>query len=125
MGGQADGTGTARNAMSDLPGDMNGDQAISLEDATIALRIIAGEGTETQANPSGDVDGDSRIGLVEAIYGLRSIAGLQAPLPALIRSAAAYETAPSCAAGDLEKTMPNSRTKTFSSRHTVLKTPWP
>jgi hypothetical protein len=62
-------------------GDINGDSSVDLEDAILALQVVAG------MNPSGirasypacgaDVNGDGKIGLPEAIYILQKVAGLR------------------------------------------------
>jgi len=56
-----------------LAGDVNGNGTVGLEDAILALRIVAGMPVKDVA---GDVDNDGKIGLVEALYALRRAAGI-------------------------------------------------
>jgi hypothetical protein len=53
-----------------LPGDINGDDIISIKDVLLALKVVSGEfsgGIKIES----DVDGDNLIGLAEALYGLK------------------------------------------------------
>jgi enamine deaminase RidA (YjgF/YER057c/UK114 family) len=64
-----------------LPGDINADEFISLDDAILGLQVVSG------LNPNGirpdyvgakiDVSGDRKIGLEEVIYILQTVAGLR------------------------------------------------
>ncbi|MGE0085782.1 MAG: hypothetical protein AB7S75_15335, partial [Desulfococcaceae bacterium] len=63
-----------------LMGDINGDEAADLEDAVIALRVLAGVNVSGSirsdyATPGIDVTGNSKIGLDEAVWILRHVAG--------------------------------------------------
>ena len=57
------------------PGDVNGDDAVSLEDAVISLQAGAGL-TELEIDVDGDWDigGDDAVGLAEAVYAMRDVA---------------------------------------------------
>ncbi len=60
----------------DSRGDVNGDEAVDLADAVVALQVTVG------LNPAGvsaaaDVNGDGRIGIEEFIFILQEIAGLR------------------------------------------------
>ena len=63
-----------------LPGDINGDYAVTLDDAVASLQIVAGA-APAPLNPGGDVDGDSRLGIAEAIYVLQVVSGRIASIP--------------------------------------------
>ena len=54
-----------------VPGDVNGDDAVSLEDAVISLQAVAGL-TELDIKLEGDWDigGDDAGGLAEAVYAM-------------------------------------------------------
>ena len=70
----SDGDGTPDCNDDDLMGDISGNQIVDMEDAILALKIIAGY------NPAGiifeaDVDGDGKIGIAEVVYILQEIAG--------------------------------------------------
>jgi hypothetical protein len=65
------------------PGDINGDGAITLTDAIVALQIAAGLTPPAGAiqagyTPSlGDVNGDGKTGLPEVLYILQKTAGVR------------------------------------------------
>lgn len=59
-----------------LPGDINGDNKISMKDAVLALQISVGNQVNVPYNPLADINGDRRIGIAEAVYALRKVAGL-------------------------------------------------
>jgi hypothetical protein len=64
----------------DLPGDINGDCRVNLDDAVIGLAIIAGEDGAGQmrlnyAVSGADINTDDRVGLEEMIYILKQLAG--------------------------------------------------
>ncbi len=58
-----------------VPGDVNGDGAVSLKDAVISLKAVAGL-TDLGIDVDGDWDvgGDDAVGLAEAVYALKYIA---------------------------------------------------
>jgi len=56
--------------------DITDDQKVDLEDAIVALQVLAGLAAPVTVSLSGDVNGDNRIGIEEAIYALREVAGL-------------------------------------------------
>ena len=56
-------------ALAPVPGDINNDSLVNLNDAISALQLITNE-TAT-ADKAGDVNGDNRIGLEEAIFTLK------------------------------------------------------
>lgn len=64
-----------------LKGDMNGDSAVNLADAILALRAAAGlnpAGIRANYATSGaDVNGDGRVGAAEVIYILQYLSGLR------------------------------------------------
>jgi hypothetical protein len=57
-------------------GDVNGDGQIDLQDAVLALQIVASFST-TNVHNSADIDGDQTIGVQEAFYVLQKIAALR------------------------------------------------
>ncbi|NJL58673.1 MAG: tandem-95 repeat protein [Desulfobacteraceae bacterium] len=62
---------------SPLPGDVNGDSAVDLEDAIIVLHILSGISVNVQIHPEADVNGDKRIGLEELAYVLQKASGIR------------------------------------------------
>jgi hypothetical protein len=62
-----------------LPGDVDGNQAVNMADAILALRILAGMNSGITVNMGGDVNGDGRIGFAEALYVIQFEAGLRIP----------------------------------------------
>lgn len=52
-----------------LPGDTNGNDTVSLEDAILALKTVIGE-SPSEIKLESDVNGDGLIGIVEALYSL-------------------------------------------------------
>lgn len=63
-----------------LPGDVYGDYDVNIDDAVVALQIVAGL-SPAQLNPGGDVNDDGRLGLAEAIYILQVAAGYIPSIP--------------------------------------------
>ena len=59
-----------------IPGDVNGDGKVSLDDAMLVLRILAGIPVGN-INLNADVNGDGKIGLEELGYILQKVAGLR------------------------------------------------
>jgi hypothetical protein len=55
-----------------LKGDINGDNALTLEDAIIALQVVMGL-TPAELNTAAAVDKDGKIGLKEVVYCLKNI----------------------------------------------------
>ncbi len=51
-----------------VPGDLNGDRLVNLEDKLLALKIMTGNGDAVAFGRSNDVDGDGRIGVEEALF---------------------------------------------------------
>ena len=66
-----------RGAPGGMFGDLNGDEAVSVFDAIIALQIVVGlvEPTRYQGF-FGDLNSDSDINVFDAIIGLQHIVGL-------------------------------------------------
>jgi hypothetical protein len=59
-----------------IPGDVNGDGKVSLDDAMLVLRILAGIPVG-YVNLNADVNGDGKIGLEELGYILQKVAELR------------------------------------------------
>lgn len=57
--------------------DINGDKAVNLEDAILAVRVAAGKSTSQTIYAHADTDGDDQIGLAEAMCALRKVAGIE------------------------------------------------
>ena len=62
--------------VSNLTGDVDGNNNVNLIDAILALKVVAGL-NPTGINPGADVNGDGKIGLAEVIYILQYVAGLR------------------------------------------------
>jgi hypothetical protein len=56
-----------------IPGDINGDSRVGLEDAIICLQVLSGKTPSVSVNPNGEVDGDGRAGMPEALFILRRV----------------------------------------------------
>ncbi len=54
-----------------VPGDVNGDGDVDMEDVILSLQVCIGKQSVTE-----DVNGDDKIGIEEAIYVLREVAEL-------------------------------------------------
>lgn len=67
----------ARNVLEILAGDVNGDSAVTLADAIMAIQVAAGITTGQSVVRSAEISGDGRIGLSEAIYILQRVAGMR------------------------------------------------
>ena len=66
-------------SLNTLPGDLSFDNNLSLEDAILALQIVAGLNSAicpVRFAPALDVNEDGRIGMEEAIYAIQRIAGM-------------------------------------------------
>ncbi|MDL1964330.1 MAG: hypothetical protein LWW98_08375 [Deltaproteobacteria bacterium] len=63
--------------VSNLLGDLNGDNDVGLADAILALRVVSNFSNAIELNFNSDVNGNGRIGLEEAIYALQHAAGLR------------------------------------------------
>ncbi len=59
-----------------LDGDTDGDETVDLNDAILALKVIAGMDIP-EINLGSDIKGDGKIGLDEAVYVLQVISGLR------------------------------------------------
>jgi hypothetical protein len=60
-----------------LLGDVNGDQKINIQDATIVLRFVVSLAALTdQQNVASDLNGDGKINVQDAVLLLRKIVGL-------------------------------------------------
>ena len=57
------------------PGDVNGDSAVDLADAVLALQIAAGTAPTAAVFPEADIDRDLHIGPAEAVYALQAASG--------------------------------------------------
>ncbi len=60
----------------DSRGDVNGDEAVDLADAVVALQVTVGL-NPAGVNAAADVNGDGQIGIEEFIFILQKIAGLR------------------------------------------------
>jgi len=61
-----------------LPGDMNNDGVLSLDDAILGLQVVSGLAPAgIRSDAGGDVNGDNKIGLEEAIYIIQKMADLR------------------------------------------------
>jgi hypothetical protein len=61
-----------------IPGDVNGDRAVTLADAVLALKVAAGMDTSgATVSKDADVNGDGKIGMAEVSYILQKAAGLR------------------------------------------------
>jgi hypothetical protein len=56
-----------------MPGDVNGDNQVTLDDAILALQILVNEEDISDICLSADVNGDNKIGIDEVIYILRQV----------------------------------------------------
>ncbi len=83
MGRYPDGTGSfvemtpTYSATNIIKGDVDGNSAVALEDAILALKITSGITPSSAIYTGADVDGDKKIGLPEAIYALKTVAALE------------------------------------------------
>jgi len=71
------GNRTSRTIKAIMIGDVNGDSAITLADAIMALQVAAGVTPGQPPSQNADISGDGRIGLSEAIYIMQKAAGLR------------------------------------------------
>jgi hypothetical protein len=60
-----------------LPGDVNSDETVDLEDTILILKLIAGIDTTEEINLGADVNDDGKISIEEVIYTLQVISGLK------------------------------------------------
>jgi sugar lactone lactonase YvrE len=60
-----------------LPGDVNGDGAINIQDAILVLNGISGGGVLGSPNPAGDLNGDGRVNVQDVVAILRKSVGLE------------------------------------------------
>ncbi len=58
-----------------VPGDIDGDRAVTLKDAVIALRVSAGLDPGASIDLDAEVGGDGAVGIAEAAFALRKVAG--------------------------------------------------
>ena len=58
-------------------GDVDGDGAVTLADAVLVLRLLAGGPEGPAEGVLYEVDGDGRVGMAEALYVLQEAAGLR------------------------------------------------
>jgi hypothetical protein len=59
-------------------GDVNGDRAVTLADAILALKVTGGLSTGGETvNKGASVNGDGKIGMAEVLYILQHAAGLR------------------------------------------------
>ena len=68
--------GAENTQLSVLEGDVDRNGAVELDDAILALQIVAGMEPETIIYTGADVDGDGGIGLEEALYALCEVLGI-------------------------------------------------
>ncbi|MFZ4438402.1 MAG: InlB B-repeat-containing protein [Syntrophales bacterium] len=88
-GGACSGTGSCQVTMSQansvtatfdaaqVMGDVNGDGAVTLADAILALQVISGNTPAQAVRKEADVNGDGKIGMAEVIYILQKAAGVR------------------------------------------------
>ena len=60
-----------------LPGDINFNGKVGLEDVIMALKIGAGMITDKAVQIAADVNADGKIGIAEAIYGLQKVSAIR------------------------------------------------
>ena len=65
-----------------VPADLNGDSQLDLQDAVIALQVLAGFDVSDKISSDypasgADIDGDGKVGMAEAIYALEKTAELR------------------------------------------------
>ena len=72
--------------VSNLLGDLNGDNDVGLADAILALRVVSNYSDVIGLNFNSDVNGNGRIGLEEAIYTLQVASGLKNTQSAVYKS---------------------------------------
>lgn len=58
-------------------GDVNNDEAVHIDDAILALKVISNTADGYGINPNADVNSDGEIGLAEVIYILQDVVGLR------------------------------------------------
>jgi hypothetical protein len=63
--------------MATRPGDLNGDNAVTMADGILALKVLNGLDGGSEDVKAADVNGDGRIGLQEVIYILQKVAGVR------------------------------------------------
>ena len=56
-----------------IPGDVNGDSILNLQDAIISIQVASGKTPMVTASETPDIGGDKQIGVEEAIYALQYI----------------------------------------------------
>ncbi len=56
-------------------GDVNSDEAVTLEDAVLTLQLVIGKTTQGQVFAGADADGDGKIGIPEVVFILQTLAG--------------------------------------------------
>lgn len=60
-----------------IPGDIDGDGTVTLSDAILILKMLAGKSIGQQSWTNADINNDNKIGLSEAIYILQKVGGLR------------------------------------------------
>ncbi len=58
-----------------VPGDVNGDGVVNLEDVMLSLQVLSGRSVGVFSGA--DINGDGKIGMPEVLYGLQKTAGLR------------------------------------------------
>jgi fibronectin type 3 domain-containing protein len=80
--GAVDAQGTGESAKSggvegfisvNMPGDIDGNRVIQLQDVILALQVCAGMSPQVPLNSAADVNGDGKLSMEEAIYILRKM----------------------------------------------------
>lgn len=61
-----------------IPGDINDDDHVDLEDAILALQVLSGLQPSASLYKEADVNGDKRIGMEEVTYIVQALSGLRA-----------------------------------------------
>jgi hypothetical protein len=61
------------------PGDVNGDEQVTLADSILSFQVANGEEPAGPVNKKGDVNGDNSIGTAEGVYGMQVTSGSRVP----------------------------------------------
>lgn len=64
---------------STVPGDINGDNALTLADAVLGLQVLVFSDIQYEINLKADIGDDKKIGLKEVIYILQKISSTYSP----------------------------------------------
>lgn len=64
-------------SIASVPGDLNGDRYVKLDDSIIGLRVVTARNSYSSINLDSDVNQDGRVGIEEVIYVLQVVAGIR------------------------------------------------